>query len=90
LAEELIVAFEDRVGVAGAGVGVVRIYDVEVDRFPFNDNPPFGEIDLFADLGIDIPTGTFEGRRNEFGANIPFGEGFLIDAVIVEGDCLGL
>jgi hypothetical protein len=43
-----------------------------------DNNPPLGQRKFFTDLGGHIPSGLFQGRCDELGADIPFGELFFI------------
>lgn len=47
------------------------------DQLTTYDDAPFGKEDLFADLRENIPADLLNGRRDETGADIAFGEVFL-------------
>ena len=43
-----------------------------------HDDPALGEEDLFAHLGGEIPPGPLQGRGDVLGADVAFGEVFLV------------
>jgi len=48
------------------------------DQPAADDDPAFRERDLLANLRQDVPTRLLDGRRDEFRANVAFGEIFLV------------
>ena len=50
------------------------------DQLSADNNPAFGKKDLLANLRQNIPARILHGRREELGADVAFGEAFLIHA----------
>ncbi len=49
------------------------------DQFAAHDDASGGELDFFADLGVEVPTGGGEGGGDVFGADVAFGEVFFVE-----------
>ena len=62
---------ENVVGALGLAAG---------DQLAADDDPAFGEIDLFANLRQDIPARLLDGGRDELGADVAFAERLLVES----------
>lgn len=60
---------EDEVGAARLAPGMQPATD---------DDAALGEGNLLADLGVQVPARLDDGRRDELGADVPFGEVLLV------------
>jgi hypothetical protein len=53
------------------------------DHFAAHDHASGGELDFFADLGVEVPAGGGEGGGDVFGADVAFGEVFFVASALV-------